>query len=77
MPAGNAASSGRGAQDGARAQAHANSGAPNGARVEGKPPADAVRRRAYEIYMSRAAKGLPGSEGSDWTQAERELAAAR
>ena len=35
--------------------------------------ADAVRRRAYEIYLARAAKGQPGNAASDWLQAEREL----
>jgi hypothetical protein len=41
--------------------------------VEVKPNADAVRRRAYELYAKRVAEGKPGDDKSDWAQAEREL----
>jgi glycosyltransferase involved in cell wall biosynthesis len=36
-------------------------------------PAEVVRRRAHEIYLSRTAAGLSGDAVSDWLQAEREL----
>ncbi len=36
------------------------------------PAACDIRRRAYEISISR--NGGPGDETSDWTQAEQELA---
>lgn len=32
---------------------------------------DAIRARAYEIYLARA--GRPGNAASDWVQAEREI----
>ncbi len=35
------------------------------------PAEDEIRRRAYEIYQSRA--GEVGRESEDWAQAEREL----
>jgi hypothetical protein len=35
------------------------------------PSCQAIRLRAYEIYLERA--GLPGDELNDWLQAEREL----
>lgn len=35
--------------------------------------AEALRTRAYEIYLERCEKGAPGDELSDWAQAEREL----
>jgi len=34
---------------------------------------DAIRLRAYELYLQRGA--IPGDEVSDWLQAERELLA--
>ena len=37
----------------------------------GFPTADAIGRRAYEIYLERG--GEPGHELEDWLQAEREL----
>jgi len=36
-----------------------------------EPTAEQVRRRAYEIFLSR--NGTPGDPASDWLQAEREL----
>jgi hypothetical protein len=45
-------------------------------KVEPKQPTiteDAVRLRAYELYLQRGAN--PGDEVSDWLQAERELLA--
>lgn len=45
-------------------------------KVEPKEPAiteDAVRLRAYELYLKRGAN--PGDELADWFQAERELRA--
>jgi hypothetical protein len=41
--------------------------------VDLKPSADAVRRKAYELYVERIAKGQPGDERTDWIRAEREL----
>ena len=38
---------------------------------------DAIRRRAYEIFLARSAKGQQGNAASDWLQAERELSAKR
>jgi hypothetical protein len=32
-----------------------------------------IRRRAYEIYCARCARGEPGDEASDWLKAEAEL----
>ena len=37
------------------------------------PDADAIRRRAWEIYNDRVQQGRPGSPQDDWLQAEREL----
>ncbi|MCL4222489.1 MAG: DUF2934 domain-containing protein [Phycisphaerales bacterium] len=34
---------------------------------------EAVRRRAYEIFLGRVRTGTPGDESSDWLQAEREI----
>jgi hypothetical protein len=45
--------------------------------VEIKPNAEAVRRRAYELYLDRARTGKPGDETADWVQAEKELHARR
>jgi hypothetical protein len=42
--------------------------------LEAKQPIsidDAVRQRAYELYLERG--GVPGDEVRDWLQAEREL----
>lgn len=36
-----------------------------------EPTAEQIRRRAYEIFLSR--NGTPGDPTSDWVQAEREL----
>lgn len=47
------------------------------AAVEIKPNPEAVRRRAYELYLERARTGKPGDEAADWVQAERELLARR
>jgi hypothetical protein len=47
--------------------------APGGQSMEVKPNPDAVRRRAYELYMECTAKGKPGDDKSDWLQAERDL----
>jgi hypothetical protein len=41
--------------------------------VELKPSADAIRKRAYELYLERVAMGQPGDDRSDWIRAEREL----
>ena len=41
--------------------------------VELKPSADSIRKRAYELFMERVAKGRPGDERTDWLQAEKEL----
>jgi hypothetical protein len=38
---------------------------------ENSAPDEAIRRRAYEIYLER--DGQPGCELDDWLQAEREL----
>lgn len=45
--------------------------------AEAKPSTDDIRRRAYEIYLNRQSTGRPGSSETDWSQAERELAASR
>ncbi len=34
---------------------------------------DAVRQRAYEIYLERISNGGQGDALSDWTRAEREV----
>jgi hypothetical protein len=39
--------------------------------LQTQPTPEQIRRRAYEIYVSR--KGAPGDEVQDWLQAEREL----
>lgn len=36
---------------------------------------EAIRARAYEIYMSRRGSGVPGDPLSDWLQAECEIRA--
>lgn len=48
--------------------------------VEAKSPGpaasvtvEAVRRRAYELYLERISNGGQGDALSDWTRAEREL----
>jgi hypothetical protein len=43
--------------------------------VKSKPKvtADAIRKRAAEIYHERMQKGHRGDELSDWLQAEKEL----
>ncbi len=41
---------------------------------EVKPNPDDIKRRAYEIYLGRMARGEPGDSHSDWERAERELA---
>lgn len=41
--------------------------------VELKPAADAIRKRAYELFLERVAMGQPGDERTDWIRAEREL----
>ncbi len=38
---------------------------------DGKPTAEEIRCRAYEIYLAR--DGAPGDPNADWLQAEREL----
>ena len=40
---------------------------------EVKPTVDDIRRRAYELYCQRVAKGTRGTPEGDWQQAEREL----
>jgi hypothetical protein len=45
--------------------------------AEAKPTSDDIRRRAYEIYLSRQTTGRPGSPETDWAQAEHELATTR
>lgn len=54
-------------------------GAPmaNGASAESKPTVESIRKRAYELYLARAAKGQPGNAATDWTQAERDLLGKR
>lgn len=44
------------------------------AQREVKPALDDVRRRAYEIYLGRMARGEPGTSETDWQHAEQELA---
>lgn len=39
--------------------------------AESEPTEDDIRRRAYEIYLSR--DGAPGNAELDWLQAETEL----
>lgn len=34
---------------------------------------DAIRKRAYELYAERTAKGQPGDAKTDWLKAEKEL----
>jgi Protein of unknown function (DUF2934) len=51
-----------------RTSASANTG---GSTVGSSTPDEAMRRRAYEIYLERG--GQPGHELDDWLQAEREL----
>lgn len=34
---------------------------------------EAVRRRAYELYLERISNGRMGDALSDWTRAEKEL----
>jgi hypothetical protein len=41
--------------------------------IETKPTSDDIQRRAYEIYLDRQHTGRPGTQTSDWEQAEREL----
>lgn len=45
--------------------------------TEVKPSADHIRRRAYEIYTQRLAKGETGTAETDWLQAERDLLTRR
>lgn len=44
---------------------------------EVKPNRDLIRRRAFEIYQERIARGIRGDAQTDWLQAERELLQAR
>jgi hypothetical protein len=44
---------------------------------EVKPNPDDVKRRAYEIYLGRIARGEPGTQETDWSRAESELARTR
>ena len=37
------------------------------------PTADAIRERAYQVYLSRTKSGVQGDALSDWIEAEREL----
>ena len=39
-----------------------------------QPHEDAVRERAYAIWLERVARGQPGTAESDWRLAELELA---
>jgi hypothetical protein len=39
-------------------------------------PVELVAQTAYQLYLERLAKGLPGDEQSDWLAAERALHAA-
>ncbi|MGC8765327.1 MAG: DUF2934 domain-containing protein [Brevinematia bacterium] len=32
-----------------------------------------IQRRAYDIYLERTKKGLPGNDMSDWLEAEKEI----
>ncbi len=34
---------------------------------------EVIGERAYEIYLGRVEKGVPGSAEGDWLEAEREL----
>lgn len=47
----------------------------DGAIREVKVSAEQIRKRAFELYCQRAAKGIDGDSTSDWLQAERELRA--
>ncbi len=38
-----------------------------------KPASDDIRRRAYELYCQRNAKGTRGTPEEDWAHAERDL----
>lgn len=49
----------------------------NGPVREVKPSAELIRRRAYEIYQDRLARGIRGDANTDWLQAEREISQAR
>lgn len=44
---------------------------------EVKPSADQIRRRAYEIYQERLARGIRGDATTDWLQAERDIGRVR
>jgi hypothetical protein len=37
------------------------------------PSEDDIRLAAYEIYVNRVKVGLPGTQESDWFEAERRL----
>ena len=39
-----------------------------------KSPEEAIRERAYEIWLERMARGQPGTAETDWHLAELELA---
>lgn len=43
----------------------------NGTKASLHPTPEAIRERAYEIYLARGTK--PGTEIDDWAQAKREL----
>jgi hypothetical protein len=57
----------------ARPSANSGRGRPS---AETVPHEKAIRCRAYEIFLARAASGTPGDAQSDWLQAEREMAGA-
>ena len=51
---------------------HARTGSGAG-KAEGAAHDEAIRYRAYELYLSRSAAGVPGDPLSDWLQAERDI----
>lgn len=55
-------------------QTRASAGAGN---PEGAAHDEAIRNRAYELFLSRSAAGLPGDPLSDWVQAERAVMSAQ
>ena len=41
--------------------------------VSKKPDHEMISERAYQIYLDRVHRGLPGNASEDWLKAEKEL----
>lgn len=41
------------------------------------PSFEEIKQRAQEIYEDRVKKNLPGTQDSDWIEAEKQLAAKK